>query len=176
MVTDACMKEIYDEARGITYPAWTTADIEDIKTAKRALSPNAVPVMYAIKTSSADKHRIFVNSRDMIATGELHFPVDQQEALDFYNEKHKYYKIDNNDLKNRILNTFVQIDMFIFEAINLDTVVSSGYFNLVEKPSRRKDRVMSLCYNLDIVKQKEDEYIALQNQETNSFLDYVAFV
>ena len=49
-------------------------------------------------------------------------------------------------------------------------------FNLVEKPSRRKDRVMSLCYNLDIVKQKEDEYIALQNQETNSFLDYVAFV
>ena len=175
-ITDACMKEIYDEARGITYPAWTTADIEDIKTAKRTLSPNAVPVMYAIKTSSADKHRIFVNSRDMIATGELHFPVDQQEALDFYNEKHKYYKIDNNDLKNRILNTFVQIDMFIFEAINLDTVISSGYFNLVEKPSRRKDRVMSLCYNLDIVKQKEDEYIALQNQENNSFLDYVAFV
>ena len=175
-VADACMKEIYDEARGITYPAWTTADFEDVKTAKRALSPNAVPVMYAIKTSSADKHRIFVNSRDMIATSELHFPVDEQEALDFYNEKHKYYKIDNNDLKNRILNTYVQINMFIFEAINLDTVVSSGYFNLVEKPSRRKDRVMSLCYNLDIVKQKEDEYIALQNQETNSFLDYVAFV
>ena len=103
-------------------------------------------------------------------------PDAVQNMVDFYNEKHKYYKIDNNDLKNRILNTFVQIDMFIFEAINLDTVISSGYYNLVEKPSRRKDRVMSLCYNLDIVKQKEDEYIALQNQETNSFLDYVAFV
>ena len=170
------MKEIYDEARGITYPAWTTADVEDIKTAKRSLSPNAVPVMYAIKTSSADKHRIFVNAREMIATKELHLPTNEQEALDYYNEKHKYYKIDNNDLKNRILSTYVQINMFIFEAINLETVISSGYYNLIERPSRRKDRVMSLCYNLDIVKQKEDEYIALQNQETNSFLDYVAFV
>ena len=74
-----------------------------------------------------------------------------------------------------MLDPYVQTNMLIFEAINLETIVSNGYYNLKEKPSRRKDRVMSLCYNLDIVKQKEEEYIALQNQRTNSFLDYVMF-
>lgn len=173
-VADACMKEIYDEERGVTYPAWTTVDADDIKTANRVLTPNAVPVMYAIKTSSADKHRIFVTARDMIATGELHLPVNDQEALDYYDEKYGYYKIENPDLRNRILNTYVQTNMLVFEAINLETVITNGYYNLKERPSRRKDRVMSLCYNLDIVKKKEDEYIASLNQEKSSFLDFVA--
>ena len=175
-VVDICMTETYDEIRGVTYPAWTTINPEDLKTANRVLSPNAVPVMYVIKTSSYDKHCIFVNARDMIATQEIHLPVSDQEAIDYLNEKFNYYKIDDEDYRRRMLETFVQTNMLIFEAINLETVISSGYYNLKEKPSRRKDRVMSLCYNLDIVKQKEDEYIALQNQETNSFLDYVAFV
>lgn len=176
MVVDICMTETYDEIRGVTYPAWTTINPEDLKTANRVLSPNAVPVMYVIKTSSYDKHCIFVNARDMIATQEIHLPVSDQEAIDYLNEKFNYYKIDDEDYRRRMLETFVQTNMLIFEAINLETVISNGYYNLKEKPSRRKDRVMSLCYNLDIVKQKEDEYIALQNQETNSFLDYVAFV
>ena len=132
--------------------------------------------MYVIKTSSEDKNRIFVNARDMINTKELHLPVIEQEAIDYYNEHYKYYKIEDEDLRSRILNTYVQTSMLIFEAVNLETVISGGYFNLVEKPTRRKDRVMSLCYNLDIAKKKEDEYISVQNPEGSSFLDFVAFV
>lgn len=172
---DICMGEIYDEIRGVTYPAWTTVNPEDLKSTNRVLTPNAVPVMYVIKTSSYDKHCIFVNARDMITSQEIHFPISDYEAIDEFNKKYNYYKIDNPDLKRRMLDPYVQTNMLIFEAINLETVVSNGYYNLKEKPSRRKDRVMSLCYNLDIVKQKEEEYIALQNQRTNSFLDYVMF-
>lgn len=176
MVVDACMKETYDEIRGITYPAWTTANPEDFKTAHRVLSDSAVPVMYVIKTSSADKHRIFVNAREMLATGDLSLPCEYQDAIEYYDDHYKFYNIEDSDLKARILNTYAQTDMLIFEAINLETVISGGYYNLKEKPSRRKDRVMSLCYNLDIVKALELEYIASTNSNSGNFLDFVVVV
>ena len=113
--------------------------------------------------------------RDMIETGELHLPVSDLEAIDYYNKTKHYYKISDESLKARMLNTYVQTELMILEAINLETVISNGLYNLKEKPSKRKDRVMSLCYNLDIVKQKEKQYITEQEQGENSFLDFVFF-
>lgn len=172
-LADVLMGETYDEIRGELYPAWTTANPEDDKTARRALSRDAVPCMYAMKTSSLDKHTRFITMRDMIETGELHLPVSDLEAIDYYNKTKHYYKISDESLKARMLNTYVQTELMILEAINLETVISNGLYNLKEKPSKRKDRVMSLCYNLDIVRQKEKQYIAEQEQGESGFLDFV---
>ena len=172
-VFDILSGETYDEARGILYPAWTVVNSDDVKMVNRTLSKNAVPCVYAMRTSSLDKHNRFIIMRDMFETNDIHTPASDLEAIDYYNQNYQYYKIEDIGLKSRMLDTFVQMNLLIIEATNLETVISNGLYNLKEKPTKRKDRVMSLCYNLDIVKMKEKEYIASQNQESSSFLDFV---
>lgn len=172
-VADILMGETYDEIRGVLYPAWTVVNPDDTKMSTRTLSTDAIPCMYAMRTSSFDKHNRFIIMRDMFETNDIHTPVTDLEAIDYYNEHHKYYKIEDSSLKARMLDTFVQMNLLIIEATELETVINNGLYNLKEKPTKRKDRVMSLCYNLDIVKQKEKEYIAAQNQSRSSFLDFV---
>ena len=175
-IADIATSETYDEARGITYPAWTTYDPNDAKTLNRTVSPNAVPVMYTIHTTTILKHSRFVLARDWLATGELHLPDTVNEAITKYNKTSNYYKIEDDGLKARMLQTYAETDLLIYEAINLETVITSGYYNLKERPSKRKDRVMSLCYNLEVCNKVEQDYKQTLNNGSYSLCDYILSV
>ena len=175
-IADIATSETYDEARGVTYPAWTTYDPNDAKTLNRTVSPNAVPVMYTIHTTTILKHSRFVLARDWLATGELHLPDTVNEAITKYNKTSNYYKIEDDGLKARMLQTYAETDLLIYEAINLETVITSGYYNLKERPSKRKDRVMSLCYNLEVCNKVEQDYKQTLNNGSYSLCDYILSV
>lgn len=172
-VADILTGDIYDEVRGETYPAWTTALPEDAKTLNRTISPNAVPIMYAMHTTPFSKHSRFVLTRDMLKTATLHLPDTEVSAIEKYTKSNNYYKIDDANLRSRMLQTYTEVNMLTYEATNLETVVSNGYYNLKEKPSRRKDRVMSLCYNLDVVNQLEQKHLADLSTPDFSLCDYI---
>lgn len=172
-VVDICLAETFDEARNETYPAWTVINPEDWKTANRVLSPNAVPVIYSIKTSAQQKSQMLIHSRDVLATNDISFLVDTQEAIDYLNKVFKYYKIDDEELKSRLLNPYVQTSTFVNEAINLESCNVGGYLSAKEKSGRRKDRVMSYAYNLAYA-EIFDEQLNTQNNDY-SYLNYVMF-
>lgn len=174
-VADVCMTETYDDARGITYPAWTSANYEDTKTSTRSLSQDAVPIMYVVTTSSQDKHNMFINMRDAITHHSVVLPAGNQDALEALDKKFGYYKMESSELRTNMLNPYAQTDMLVVEATNLETVPSGGFINLKEKPGRRKDRVMSLAYNLYYCKQLEDQYILQNARGDFSLLDYIQF-
>ena len=169
-IFDLGSEETYDENRGITYPAWTAINPEDVKTNNRAISKNAVPVVYVVTTGIREKSQMLVHSRDIFSTDAISLLVDSQEAIDYLNKTYKYYKIDEQDLRTRLLNPYVQTSMFINEAINLDQVIVQGYISAKEKSGRRKDRVMSLVYGLSFALKLEEQ---LSKEDNFGFLDYI---
>lgn len=172
-VFDACTTETYDEMRDITYPAWTVTNYDDVKMTNRVISDSAVPVIYSVKTPLQLKSEMFINLRNMLSTNDISLLVDTDEAIDYLNKVYKYYKIEDDDLKRRLMNPYVQTNLLINEAINLEQVVTQGYINLKEKSGRRKDRVMSLAYNAYYCKILEDE-LRRTNNEQNLF-EYILF-
>nr|DAE49268.1 MAG TPA: large terminase [Caudoviricetes sp.] len=172
-IFDYATTETYDENRGVTYPAWTVVNPEDIKMVNRTIDRNAVPVIYSVKTPIQLKSAMFSNMRDLITDGRVNLLVDSQEGLDYMMKNYQYYKIEDEDLKKRLMNPYVQTNRLVDEAISLEQVVTQGYINLKEKAGNRKDRVMSLAYGLWYAKLLEDQYI--NKQETNSLLDWTFF-
>lgn len=156
-IFDICTQETIDEKRNEIYPAWTVMNPEDIKNVNRTIDQNAVPIVYCVKTGIADKSRMLVHSRDELTTNDMFLLVDMQDALDYLNANFEFYKIANQDLRNRVLNPYVQTSAFINEAINLKQVTVQGRISAEEKSGRRKDRVMSLVYGLDLAKKLEDD-------------------
>lgn len=114
----------------------------------RTIDRNAVPVIYSVKTPIQLKSAMFSNMRDLITDGRVNLLVDSQEGLDYMMKNYQYYKIEDEDLKKRLMNPYVQTNRLIDEAISLEQVVTQGYINLKEKAGNRKDRVMSLAYGL----------------------------
>lgn len=169
-IYDICSDETYDKERDITYPAWTVVNSEDYKMNNRVINQNAVPVVFSVKTGIRDKSKMLLHLRDIFATDLVSLLVDTQEAIDFLNLRYKYYSIDDNDLRARLLNPYVQTSAFINEAINLEQVVVQGYLSAKEKSGRRKDRVMSLAYGLYYALLLEDE---LNKPDDFIFLDYI---
>lgn len=169
-VFDICTKETYDEDRDITYPAWTVYNPDDIKMSSRAISPNAVPIVFAIKTGIREKSQMLVHSRDILSTDQVSLLVDTQEAIEYLNVNYKYYKIEDSELRARMLNPYAQTSMFINEAINMEQVAVQGYISAKEKSGRRKDRVMSLAYGLSCALYLEEQ---LSQPEEFNYLDYV---
>lgn len=137
----------------------------------RSVSPNAVPVIYSVKTGIREKSQMLIHMRDIFSTDAISLLVDSQEAVEYLNSKYQYYKIEDSDLRNRLMNPYVQTSLFINEAINLEQVIVQGYLSAKEKSGRRKDRVMSLAYGLSYAAILEEQ-IFNQNNEFG-FLDYI---
>lgn len=109
----------------------------------------------------------------MITTNSVSLLVETNDGIDYLNKVYKFYKIEDSDLRERMLRSYVQTNLLINEAINLEQVVTQGFINLKEKSGRRKDRVMSLAYGLYYAKLLEDEY---KNKSTkNDILSYILF-
>ena len=172
-LVDFCTTETYDEIRGISYPAWGFVNPDETNLANHVMSSTAVPVMYAVKTPIQLKSSMFINMKDMISTGDLSMPTTVDEGIEYLDKVFKFYKIEDSDLRGRLIGTYTQTDMLVNEAINLEQVNTQGYINLKEKPGRRKDRVMALAYGLYYAKILDDDYRREKNDST--LLDYILF-
>lgn len=170
-IFDQATAETYDEDRNVVYPAWTVINPEDVKMVNRTISNNAVPVIYSVKTPIQLKSTMFGNMKNILTSNDLSLLCETQEAIEYLNQNFGYYKIEDDELRARMLNPYVQTDMLINESINLEQVVTQGYINLKEKSGRRKDRTMSVAYGLWYTKKLEDQNF--NNNENTSILDYI---
>lgn len=169
-VFDICSTETYDEERNLTYPAWTVINADENKMGNRTIDPNAVPIVYTIKTSIKDKSQMLLHMRDIFSTDKISLLVDIQEAIDYLDDNYKYYKIEEGYAKARMLDPYAQTSAFITEATNLEQVITQGYISAKEKSGRRKDRVMSLVYGLSVANMLEEQ---LKKPEESNILDYI---
>lgn len=172
-VFDICTTETYDENRGIVYPAWGLVNEDEVNIANHVISNDAIPVIYSIKTPIQLKSEMFVYSRNVLTNKNISLLIDTDRAIDYLNDNFGYSKLDDSNLKSRLMNPYVQTHMLWNEAINMDQVITQGYINLKEKSGRRKDRVMAFIYGLYYCKILEDR-LSLDN-DMEKILEYIAF-
>lgn len=172
-VFDICTTETYDESRGIVYPAWGLVNEDEVNIANHVISNDAIPVIYSIKTPIQIKSEMFVYSRNVLTNKNISLLVDTDKAIEYLNDNFSYSKLDDSNLKSRLMNPYVQTHMLWNEAINMDQVITQGYINLKEKSGRRKDRVMAFIYGLYYCKILEDR-LSLDN-DMEKILEYIAF-
>lgn len=174
-VYDNLTAPTYDNERGITYPAWTVKNPEDVKMNNRALqiSNNAIPLIYSVKTPPDLLYNMIINSKNIIDREDIDLLVDTDDAIEYLNQYYEFYNIEDSEVRARLLNPYVQTRVFINEAINLEQYAQGGYIKLKEKSGRRKDRVMALVYGLWYCVQLEDD---LKKQDNTTLLDWLIFM
>ena len=169
-IYDIATTETYDEERGELYPAWVVDNSEDISMINRVISNNAVPIIHSIKTSAREKSYMLTHANDIFTANDISFPVDYNEGLDYLNKQYHYYKIEDDNLKIRLLEPYVQTSIFVNEAINLERTIVQGCISAKEKSGKRKDRVMSLIYGLSLATELENQLVKPNDY---NILDYI---
>lgn len=142
-IYDDCVKVLYDEERDKEYDAWTC--INDEKMSERALSSNALPVIYSIKAGAQLNHEMAVKLRDAFQKRKIKLLVNEIEGKDFYKEKYKSYKSLSLEEQNLLLLPYIQTTFLINEMVNLEYEVRNGLYRLKEMSGKRKDRYSSLA-------------------------------
>lgn len=172
-VVEQLMDYTEDPCRGVVYDPWSIMNPDDVKVNSLPNIQVATPVMYAIKVSATENHIIYNNAKRMLENGEIELPFTDAEAITAFSTLYQYHKLKDIDLKRRLLNTFVQTDMLVFETTNLITSVVGTNIKLEPKGTQRKDRFTSWVYGLYLIKKLEEDYIATLDASGSSIFDYI---
>lgn len=177
-VAESLMEYTEDPYRGITYDPWKIANPDEVKmNTLKTTEAIALPIMYAIKTGAADNHMIYLNAKSALESEDLELPVSENEAQSYFETQYDYYKIPDDNLKQRLMNTFVQTSMLVIEATNLVSSTVGVNLKLEPKSGKRKDRFTAWVYGLWLVKRFEDMYkSSLIDQSSNLLEQYTLFV
>lgn len=144
-VFDNCIKTLYDKERDKEYSPWTC--FNDKAMAERCIAPDAMPVIYSMKVTSALlNHEIAVNLREDLKQGRIKLLANDMEMREEFRHKKKFSKLSPEE-QTRMLVPFMQITILTNEMINLSYQMSdAGLIKIFETGSSRKDRYSSLAY------------------------------
>ncbi len=162
-----------DEERDIEYDAFTVFEhkslsntlIEELK--EKTLGKNAKPVIYPILAYRKENSAIAVDFRDKLQRGLCSFLVSESEAEVYLNRHNKEYANGNDvELSNWFTLPYLQTELLINEAVNLEYTMSGGDVVLTTVGGARKDRYTSGSYGnyfaslleLDYLKNDDSDY------------------
>lgn len=141
-----------DSERGIEYPPFTIMRHESYEEStykelsERTLGVNALPVIYCFSATAKLNSVLAVEMRDKLQKKLWGFLIDETKAEEFLikTKSSEFMKTDDIQSKAFFLHPYIQTSLAINEAINLEMVLSNANIKLIEPPSRRKDRIVTL--------------------------------
>lgn len=141
----------YNEERGIQMPAFTVMNIPEIdakdkeelleKTMGASAIPNIFPFSGTAKLNS-ETHVLF---RSALQKKLWSFLVSETDGEDFLVKNAKeYFNQQDDGIRSYLLHPYVQVNLFINEALNLEMQIVNSNIKLVEGTGL-KDRYMSVA-------------------------------
>lgn len=144
--------QYYNEERGIQIPAFTVMDIpeidEKLKTEMRdnTLGMNAIPIIFPISATATINTEMHVAFRSSLQKRLWAFLVDDVEAERFLVQTNKdFFNNDDEGMKAWLLHPYVQTNLLVSEAINLEMQMVGSNIKLTEGAGR-KDRYSSIIH------------------------------
>lgn len=144
--------QYYNEERGIQIPAFTVMDIpeidEKLKTEMRdnTLGMNAIPIIFPISATANINTEMHVAFRSSLQKKLWAFLVDDVEAERFLVQTNKdFFNNDDEGMKAWLLHPYVQTNLLVSEAINLEMQMVGSNIKLTEGAGR-KDRYSSIIH------------------------------
>lgn len=177
-IYDEVTKITFDSARGIEYPAWCA--MNDDKMQERAYDKNAVPLIYSIKVAGASAgqtmHEMNTYTKTQFEKKKIKLLCSEIEGRDYVFDNKDSLKLTEGE-SARMIAAYFQTTRLIYEMINLEMEVKSGFIKLTEPAGHRKDRYSSISYSLLFIKIKEAELrVPRDESDELEFLSQYTFV
>lgn len=173
LVYDRLAQILYDSERDCEYPPWVC--FNDDNTAKRIVTPGAMPVAFVVTASAKLNSDIAMLMRDVISSNRLELLVSHQTALEeVLPNISEYRSAPDGETLYFYERPYVETQALISEMIGLEYQKSptTGDIRIFEVGGNKKDRYSSLSYGVylasllerDLVSNTSDyEYFALIN-------------
>jgi hypothetical protein len=178
-VFDSLSEPTISESRGITFPPMTVVDeIYDVvdQKAREELRQyhtrglNALPLIFPISATQALNSQIATSFRSNLQKKLWKFLIPDGEAEEYLLRTDKeFVKNQDPELNAWYLSPFVQTQLLIGEAINLDMSLVGGIIKLEEKSGRLKDRYSMISYINWIISQQFDRELLRENNNEDDF-------
>lgn len=162
-VLDALMGDLYDPNSGVTYPALSCCNNDEL--AKRCAVSNAPKVIWAIQGNPELNSQCALGLRDAFKLGQIRLIKSEFDAEESLMELKGYGNVspgEEVELKLPYFNTSCLIN----ELINLEHETKNGVVRVKEKTGMRKDRYSSLAYNIYVAKALEREIALNKSRKT----------
>lgn len=153
-VLDLLLTDLYDAETGVTYPALSCCNNEDI--AARCTTKNARKVIWAIKGNSEFNSTCALLLREGLRQGQIRLLTSEYEAEESLASLRGYSGLSLEDKMNLKL-PYINTTMLVNELIDLEYETKNKVIRVREKPGKRKDMYSSLSYNYYVAKQIERE-------------------
>ena len=138
-------KEIYDNERGITYPAWTSYNRDGDCDFGELDDDGAIALMYAMKASLDSNHEMAIKLKSDFLSEKFLLPDNEINIKELLGKTIGLASLSGEE-QAKLLLPFTQTTLLVGELVNLDYDVLNGKIKIKEKNTARKDRYSSVAY------------------------------
>lgn len=169
----------FNEERGIQMPAFTVMNRPEVDgkqkedLIEKTMGTNALPIIFPISGTASLNTDIHVAFRSSLQKKLWHFLISDVDAEDFLVRNMKeFFNQEDEGIRAFLLHPYVQTNLMINEALNLEYIIKDSNIKL-DEGSGRKDRYTSVSYanylcsilDKDILREedKTDEWDVIQS-------------
>lgn len=156
-VVDALMSDMYDPNTGITYPALSCYNNDDI--AARCSVKNAPKKIWAIHGSPEFNSQCSTGLREEFRQGNIRLLCPEEDFDDIFSQIGPAYAKLGAEDRALLRAPYIHTHLLINELINLEYETKNNVVRVKERTGMRKDRFSSLSYNIYVAKQLEREFV-----------------
>lgn len=138
-------KEIFDNERGITYPAWCSYNRDGDIDFGEIDDDGAIALVYAMKASLDSNHEMAIKLKSDFLSEKFLLPDNEINIKELLGKTIGLASLSGEE-QARFLLPFTQTTLLIGELVNLDYDVLNGKIKIKEKNTARKDRYSSIAY------------------------------
>lgn len=161
-VFDNLVIDLFDEERGVLFPAWSC--INDERMALRSKDPSANKIIYSIKATQTMNSDMAVLLRDCMKRGKIKFLEHETEGREYLNSLKGFDKLAPEE-QVLLEAPYYQTTAFCNETINLNYDVVNGKIRVQEASGARKDRYSSVAYGNYIAQEIERDMLKYENND-----------
>ena len=153
-VSDALMSDMLDADRGVTHPALSCCNNEEL--AKRCMVKDAPKVIWSIQGTAEFNSQCALGLREALRSGYVRLLLSEYDADEILEELKGYGNLTPQEMVEYKL-PYVYTSLLVNELINLEYEVKNNAVRVKEKSGMRKDMYSSLGYNIYVAKAIERE-------------------
>lgn len=171
-IVDMLMADIYDKDTGLTYPALSCFNNEDI--AARCAVKGAPRVIWSIMASEAFNSQAALLLREAFRNGTVRLLQSDYDCKETLAQLKNWSKLSPM-MRAEFQLPYVHTTLLVNELVNLRVEQKSGSsVKVKERSGMRKDRYSSLSYNIFVSKELERE-LQKPHNDMHTMADMISF-
>lgn len=136
--------------------------IDDYRS--RTVDKEAIPCIIPIGGTSELNSEMWYNMKKEMSCKHCKFLIDEKEYQEYLEDSGEYFNLSSEEFAEKMM-PYVQTNMLIYEAINLEATYTNEKVKLSEKRSMTKDMAVVMAYANYIISKIENQWAQSKQTE-----------